>query len=190
GESRYRRMAGAAMREALALCRGQSVSSARVGTFQGIGGLCYALVHLAAITGCRELAAEASIIINRFAKRAVRTPNLDLTMGVAGFVVAGLVVARFNRDKELLESLRPPVERLYRLTTSSRRPLPILKESEAGLAHGRAGAGLAFLRWAEVTRETRFRAAGENLIRKDFVIVEAARRNESAKNNTDLPPMY
>jgi type 2 lantibiotic biosynthesis protein LanM len=190
GEGRYGGMADAAMREARALCRKQHVSSARLGAFQDIGGFCYALVHLAALTGRRELAAEASAIIHKFATRAARTGDLDLITGVAGFVVAGLVVARFNRDKALVENLRSAVERLYRLTTSPPRPLPILAENETGLAHGRAGAALALFRWAETTGEARFRTAGEDLVRKDFAIMEASRRNASATNAAEHPADY
>ena len=187
GEARYGRIAEAATREALALCRKQAAGSAIVGAFQGIGSLCYALVHLAAVTGRQEPAAEASAIIRKFDKRAARTTDLDLITGLAGFIVATLVVARFNRDKGLVDNLRPAAERFYRLTTSPRRALPILKESETGLAHGRAGAALAFLRWAETTGEARFRTAGEDLLRKDFAIMEAARGDPSAKNAADHP---
>jgi lantibiotic modifying enzyme len=190
GEERYGRLADAGMREARALCRKQTTGLAKLGAFQGVGGLCYALVHLAAVTGRDELAADASAIIRRFAKRAARTADLDLITGAAGFVVAGLAVARFNQDRALVDNLRPAAERLYRLTTSSRRALPILKESETGLAHGRAGAALALLRWAEATGETRSRTAGEDLLRKDFAIMEAARRNVSAKNAAEHPADY
>jgi type 2 lantibiotic biosynthesis protein LanM len=187
GEGRYGRMADAAMREARALCRKQNVSSARLGAFQDIGGFCYALVHLAAITGRSELAAEASAIIRRFAASATRTSDLDLIAGVAGFVVAGLAVARFNRDSALVETLGPSAERLYRLAASPRRTLPILAESETGLAHGRAGAALALLRWAETIGEARFRTAGKDLLRTDFAVMESARRNPSAQAAADHP---
>jgi type 2 lantibiotic biosynthesis protein LanM len=190
GEGRYSRIAEAAMREALALCHQQSVSLAALGAFEGVGGLCYALIHLAAVTRRHELAAEASVIINRFAKRAARTTGLDLITGVAGFIVAALVVARFTQDKKLVENLRPAVERLYRLMISPRRKLSILSKSEAGLAHGRAGAGLALLRWAESTGELRFRAVGENLMREDFAVIEASRRKPSAVNAAVHPADY
>jgi type 2 lantibiotic biosynthesis protein LanM len=148
GEARYRRTAEAATREALSLCRRERVDSARVGALQGVGGLAYALVHLAAILDRGDLAEEASAIVRRFARQGARTTDLDLMTGLAGFVVSGLVVARFNHDNELVEKLRPAVQRLYRLTTSRhhRHALAIVAESEAGLAHGRSGAGLALLR--------------------------------------------
>jgi lantibiotic modifying enzyme len=189
GEVRYSRMAEAAMREALALCRHQSVSSAKLGAFQGIGGLCYALVHLAAAAHRQDLAMEASAIIRKFASRATRTADLDLITGMAGFIVAALVVARFNQDGSLVETLRPAVERLYRFISAprGRRPLSILSASDAGVAHGRAGVGLALLRWAETTGETRFWTAGEDLLRKDFAIIETTPPNPSAKTASDHP---
>jgi type 2 lantibiotic biosynthesis protein LanM len=179
GEVRYARTAEAAIREARALCSKQDLGSARLGAFQDVGGFCYALVHLAAITGRRELAAQASAIIRRFSTRAARTSDLDLITGVAGFIVCGLVVARFERDKQLIENLRPAAERLYRPMTSPRRALPILADSETGIAHGRAGAALALLRWAETTGDARFRRVGEDLLRKDFAIMEAGGRKST-----------
>jgi type 2 lantibiotic biosynthesis protein LanM len=182
-EDRYRRTADAAMREALALCRKQKVGSAKFGAFQGIGGLCYALVHLSAITNKHDLADEASMLISKFARRAARSDDLDLMSGLAGFIVAGLVVARFNADLGFVEKLRPAVEKLYRLTAFGQRSLAILNQSEAGLGHGRTGAGFALLRWAEVTGELRFRAAGQDLLRKDFEIVESSRGAPVLDNN-------
>jgi lantibiotic modifying enzyme len=159
------------------LCRAQKADSVKVGAFQGIGSLCYALVHLSAITDNHELANEASMLISRFAKRAARSIDLDLMSGSAGFIISGLIVARFNADAELIERLLPAVERLYRLTTSGRRSRSILSESNAGLAHGQAGVALAFLRWAEAAGDVRFRAAAEALIQKDFEIIESSPRN-------------
>jgi type 2 lantibiotic biosynthesis protein LanM len=190
GEARYSRIADAAIYEAIALCRKQTVGLAKLGAFQGVGGFCYALVHLAALTRGRELVAEASEIIRKFATRAARTTDLDLITGLAGFIVAALAVARFNQDRGLVDHLGPVAERLYRLTTTPRRALPILKESETGLAHGRAGAALALLRWAETTDESRFRRACEDLLREDFAIMEAARRNDSAKKEDEHPADY
>jgi type 2 lantibiotic biosynthesis protein LanM len=175
-EDRYCRMASAAIREALSLCRAQKADSVKLGAFQGIGSLCYTLVHLSAITNSHDLANEASMLINKFAKRAARTTDLDLMSGSAGFIVAGLIVARFNADAELIERLLPVVERLYRLTTSGRRSRSF-SDSNAGLAHGRAGVALAFLRWAEATGDIRFRTAAQPLIQKDLEIINSSPRN-------------
>jgi len=181
GEGRYGRIAEAATREALWLHGRERVGSAWLGAFQGIGSFCYALVHLAAVTGRREYAAQASASIRRYVGRATRATDLDLITGLAGFIVAALVVARHNRDSELVEMLRPAVERLDRLTAAAprHRTPSVLAESQTGLAHGRAGPGLALLRWAESTGEAHFKAAGEVLIAKDLAIMETARRNST-----------
>jgi type 2 lantibiotic biosynthesis protein LanM len=186
GDARYGRMANGAMREALALYRKQSVASMNLGAFDGIGGLCYALVHLASATNQHDLATEAAAIIGKFAKRAARSNNLDVHSGLAGFVIAGLVVSRFSGNAGLTESLRPSVERLWRLLG----PRPIkstarLPENHAGLSHGEAGAGFALLRWAEATGEAHYRAAGEGLVRKDFAKREFLRRSSSLVENAN-----
>ena len=83
------------------------------------------------------------------------------------------------------EKLRPAADRLHRLTSSPprRRELSILADKESGAAHGRAGAALALLRWAQATGEVRFRTAGEVLIRKDLEVQEAIRRNPPPKDD-------
>jgi type 2 lantibiotic biosynthesis protein LanM len=189
GERRYTRTALAAIREALSLHRRPATASGSLGAFDGAGGLSYALVHLAAVTGQTDLATAASAIVRKSARRAARTgvantPELDVISGLAGFIAAGTAVARFNQDRGLIEALRPAVDRLSRLTTSPvrRRATSTFSDSDAGVAHGRAGAGLALLRWAEATGEAQFRAAGEALLRKDFEIKEALRRDPSATN--------
>jgi type 2 lantibiotic biosynthesis protein LanM len=183
-ERRYGRVAEDATREALAHYRARTryanMVTVKLGAFRGVGGLCYALVHLAAITRRDELAVEASKIIQHYAKRAARATDLDLFEGLAGFIVTALVVARFNQDQALIGHLRPLAQRLARLTTSAscRRKPSIASEGRAGLAHGRAGVGLAFLRWAEATGETQFRTLGEDLVLKDFENAEVSRRDQ------------
>jgi type 2 lantibiotic biosynthesis protein LanM len=185
GGEGYTGTALAAMREALALQRRPATALGKPGAFEGAGGLGYALAHLSAVTGRADLAAEASAIIARSASRAARATDLDIIAGVAGLVAAGIVVARFNRESELIEALRPTVDRLLRLTSAPPRrgATAAFSDRDAGVAHGRAGAGLAFLRWAEATGETEFRAAGAALIGRDFEIKEALRRAEPAKGN-------
>jgi lantibiotic modifying enzyme len=117
------------------------------------------------------------VLISKFAKRATRSADLDLMAGSAGFIIAGLIVARFNADADLIERLFPAVEKLYRLTTSGRGSRSILSDSNAGLAHGRAGVALAFLRWAEATGDFRFKTVAEALIQKDFEIIKTSPRN-------------
>jgi type 2 lantibiotic biosynthesis protein LanM len=183
GEDRYRRTAEAAMREARAVCRRTAIKSLKVGAFDGVGGLAYALVHFAAITGLVELAAEASAIIRRAAKKAAHSTDLDLCSGIAGFVVTGLAVARFNQDCDLIESLRPAAERLYREAMTSTRRRRKLSGDDAGLMHGRAGVGLSFVRWAEATGDDRFNTAAASLVRRDFEASEAARGKTLVKGS-------
>ena len=178
GREQYRYVAQGAMQEALSLYQ-EDAASISIGAFNGIGGLCYALAHLGTITDRDDYSRDATAFIVKTASKALNSTALDLHDGLAGFITAALVVFSFNRDSNLIESLRPAADQLYRLANSrSRRDsLAAFPEGETGVSHGRAGAGFALLRWAEATGETKFRVAGEGLLRRDIKINEAARKN-------------
>ena len=129
GDGRYRTAAAAAAREARRRIEADAVSAA--GVFEGLGGLVYALSHLALLLDDEDLAVAAE-----HAAAAVvpsiegRLPGGDLVSGTAGLALAGLS----------LDAVRP--------SETSRRMLSACEADLIGRANGTIEAGLPFVRGA------------------------------------------
>ena len=175
GQSRFRRLAIAAMSEALELYKTDRRDTPPHGAFEGIGGLAYVLLQLANLVGRPEWLGHAIKILRKAARQAERSLVLDLTSGHAGLVVAALAVHRNTNDAALLRGLHPLAHKLRQLAISScKRAEPLLpKKADAGLAHGRAGIGFALLRWAAASGEDGLRATAAELIRFDLEAIDA-----------------
>jgi class II lanthipeptide synthase len=146
GRGRYRRMTEAAIREALAIFRRLGDGGATPGGFEGSGGLAYALALLGDWLDRPDWRRKSVALIISQSERAAQSRQIDLISGRAGFLASGVAVSKITGERSLLENLRPCAENLMTLP-SDLAPLP----KDAGLAHGRAGIGLARLRWVEVS---------------------------------------
>jgi type 2 lantibiotic biosynthesis protein LanM len=180
GNGRYSRFAAAAMAEALALYKVTDSGALSLGAYDGIGGLSYALLHLASLLDHPEWIVEAAEILQKAARRAARSSEIDIMSGKAGFIVAALAVHHRKNDATLIRSLRPLALELRRLAAASgKRDESLLPtKADAGVAYGRAGIGFALSRWAEVTGDDSFRADATELIRFDLEAIDT-RRSES-----------
>ena len=175
GSDRYRQLAAAAIAEALALYKVDDGEALSLGAYDGIGGLSYALVHLARLLDYPEWIVEAAEILLKGARRPSRLSEIDIISGKAGLIVTALNLHRHKNDAALIRKFRPLVHELGQLATASRKRHKSLlpTETDAGIAHGRAGIGFALLRWAEATGEEGFRAAAVELIHLDLKAIDA-----------------
>lgn len=177
GVAKFRRLAVAAMAEALALHRACDRDASPVGAFEGTGGLAYAMVQLAELAHHPEWVGSAIGMLRDDVGRATRGSHLDLIAGKAGFMVAALAVQRHTGDAGLLRSLQPLARRLRRHAVAPRNgePPSLPADADAGVAHGRSGIGFALARWAEATGADDFRASAAELIRFDLETIDAMR---------------
>jgi type 2 lantibiotic biosynthesis protein LanM len=184
---RYRRLAVAAMTEALALYNAADDDELSLGAYDGIGGMSYVLRDLAGILGRPEWSAEATAMLGKAAKQTAYPSELDVISGKAGFIIAALAVRGCEKSTALIRTLRPIAHALKRLAAASRKDgessLP--NAADAGVAHGRAGIGFALSRWADSTGDEAFRAAAAELIRFDLEAIDA--RQSASTAFTQIP---
>jgi type 2 lantibiotic biosynthesis protein LanM len=177
GQTRFRRLALAAMSEALELYKTDRRDKPPYGAFDGIGGLAYVLLQLANLVDRPDWLGEAIKMLHKAAKQAARSSEFDIISGQAGLIVAAIAVYRSTNDAALIRRLRPLAHKLGQLAISPRKRAESLlpMKADAGLAHGRAGIAFALLRWAEATGDDSFRAIPTELIRFDLESIDAMR---------------
>jgi type 2 lantibiotic biosynthesis protein LanM len=158
-------LARAAITEALALYRATEPEPLAPGAHDGIGGFCYALLQIAQLLDRQDWIYQSNQILRRNARRMARWRQLDLISGLAGWLAAALACSQSSQDPALINRLRPAADRLRRIAESRRKADRVLlpDNSDAGLAHGRAGIGFALMRWATVTGDDAFRTAATRL---------------------------
>ena len=169
-EPRFGRLAEAAMAEAWTVWRGMARETISIGGYSGAGGLAWTFAALAETTGRRDWADKARRIVRAHAVDAAQESAIDVISGRAGFLVAGLGVAQMLGDAPLVDALRPCAMSLAALNTSA---LP--KQSDAGLAHGRAGVGFALARMAAIDGDAERRRRALGLIEEDLATSAAVR---------------
>lgn len=173
GEARYRQLAEAALAEAVDVHQALPRERISIGAFDGAGGLAWALALVGRWFAAPVLAGQALSVMRLHLPFAADEPAIDLLGGRAGFLAAGLAVAAMTGDVSLAEALDPCARSLCDLDASA-LPGP----EEAGLAHGRAGVGLALARWARrCGRDLDFEAAF-GLLAADLASAEAVRQGE------------
>ncbi len=173
GEQRYRRVAEAALAEALAIHRSMPRERISIGAYDGAGGLAWALAVVGRWFGRTALTLQAIEIVRRHAPFAAEEPTVDLIGGRAGFLAAGIAVATMAGDSKMIEALGPCANSLGTLA-----PEALPDEAEAGLAHGRAGVGLALARWARLRQNDQDFDAAYGLLVGDLDAAGAVRRGE------------
>jgi lantibiotic modifying enzyme len=169
GDPHFHRTAQAALAEAVDLERGMTRETVSVGGYEGAGGLAWSLAVCARLLDQPRWAKAAAAIVRRHAPHAANDPDLDQISGQAGFLTTGLAIARMAGDASLAAALAPCAHGLAALPADA---LPLV---DAGLAHGRAGIGLALARWAQdAGEETVFKRA-RALIDADIATSQAVR---------------
>lgn len=169
GSPKYRAQADAAIREALSLYR-RSGADVAPGAYEGVGGLAYALALLGRWLRRPLLRRTAVRIIRERARAACRDDRLDLVSGRAGFLLSGLAVGEITGDRSLVDVLTSIAVGL-----NETRDGDLPDDDEAGLAHGKAGIGLALSRWAHRTGDARALARGRALLGADIATSADAR---------------
>ena len=173
GEVRYRGLAEAALAEGFDMHQALPRERISIGAFDGAGGLAWALALVGRWFADPALSGQALAVIGRHLPFAADEPAIDLLGGRAGFLTAGMAVAAMTGDVTLAEALDTCADSLRNLDAGV-LPGP----EEAGLAHGRAGIGLALARWArQGGRELEFEAAC-GLLAADLASAEAVRDGE------------
>jgi lantibiotic modifying enzyme len=192
GQQRYGRCATGAILEALGLYRSAKGEDVPLGAFEGAGGIAYALVHLAHTLRRPDWASEAAALISTAARRARHSSELDVISGLAGLVLSGLAVARCSGDGALIEALAPAAHRLRRFATARQRgrAASAFSDEDAGIAHGRAGAGWALCRWGEVAGNHGYCVDGRALNRADLDVLEAARQRHAPGTYGQTKPSW
>jgi type 2 lantibiotic biosynthesis protein LanM len=173
GAARYRRLAEAALAEAVDVHQAMPRERVSIGAFDGAGGFAWALALAGRWFAAPALGEQALGVMRRHLPFAADEPALDLLSGRAGFLAAGLAVAAMTGDAALAEALGPCARSLHDLDAGA-LPGP----EEAGLAHGRAGVGLALARWARHDGDDLDFEAACGLLAADLASAEAVRRGE------------
>lgn len=175
----YRRTALGAIRQAVsALDRGAPEGSP--GLYSGMLGVAY----VAAVVGTELDSPDLHDQARTVASRATRTANgwnaIDLISGRAGEIVGCLTLHSLLDAEELLAVAVASGDALIDMTTATRgfRWSPTERESvRSGLAHGAAGAVLAFGELSRATGEVRFRDAESAAIEYEDSFFEPGDRN-------------
>ncbi|MFI4934448.1 MAG: type 2 lanthipeptide synthetase LanM [Caulobacterales bacterium] len=173
GEARYGRLCNAAMAEALGAWRARDQAGGAIGAFDGAAGLAWTLAVLGKLLRRSDWTAHAGAIVKAHASAAASEPAVDLISGRAGFLAAGASVAKMSGDQAVLATLEPCAKSLLNLATGDQPT-----DGDAGLAHGRAGIGLAMARLAEQRADDRAFKRALTLIAADVKLAERARRAE------------
>ena len=162
-------MAEAALSEAVTMHLAMPREHVSIGAFDGAGGLAWALALVGRWLGQDVLSRQALEVVRRHAPHAAGEPALDMISGRAGFLAAGLAVSTMSGDLALAQALGPCARSLGDL-----EPGLLPEPSEAGLAHGRAGIGLALARWARLRQCDRDFEAACELLEADLASAAAA----------------
>lgn len=144
GESRFATLADKALRET----RSRTVDQGGIGVFDGLGGVVYALPHLACLLGDDKLVEQAEQAAEKIALHLGRARvTADLVSGTAGLVLAGMslhAVHSSSASERLLDAaarhLRHAIEHFEDPRVGSKLPF------SRGAAHGWSGVLLASAR--------------------------------------------
>jgi type 2 lantibiotic biosynthesis protein LanM len=152
-----------------------------LGAFSGLGGIVYALAHLALLWEDASLIDEAEALAADVPALIEADKALDVVSGSAGAIAALEVLNRIRASDHLLNAAVLCGERLlleqqpqsigvgWKTEIDSSRPL-------TGFAHGAAGIAWALLKLAAWSGEVRFRETAESAIayeRSTFVAEES-----------------
>lgn len=151
GESRFATLADKALRET----RSRTLDQVGIGVFDGLGGVVYALPHLACLLGDDKLVEQAEQAAEKITLRLDHARvTADLVSGAAGLVLAGLSlhsVRRSSASERLIEAtarhLRHAIEHCEDPRVGSGLPF------SRGAAHGWSGVLLASARLSSTLPE-------------------------------------
>ena len=186
GEEKYTvlsRRLSANLRENLltALLKKESLRSALLGGFAGLGGFIYVLSHLGALWNDRSVLDDALELAHYIPKLVEDDRALDFIGGSAGCIGGLSSLHACTRSELTVEATRSCAEWLLQKATLqqagiawqssfSTRPL-------TGISHGAAGISLALLRAASLTKESRFQQAALKAIDYERTVFSSEKRN-------------
>jgi type 2 lantibiotic biosynthesis protein LanM len=162
GQSRYSRLAEAALETAQRELESTRRWLKLVGAFSGWGGVIYSLAHLGVLWKRQELLDEAEGLAAVLPPLIAADPYSDVMAGAAGALAALLALYDARPNPATLAMARQCGERLL----GQARPMAVgaawigplnAVQALAGFSHGAAGVAWALLRLAQVTGESRFR---------------------------------
>ena len=184
GENRYRRVAVGAMAEALALYKASDSAIFPPGAYDGTSGFAYALVRLAYLLDRPGWIEAAAAVLRNGARQALGSPKVDIIAGQAGFLVAALATRCHRDDRVLDHALARLAGKLLRLAATARTrgksKLPAV--TDAGVAHGRAGIGVALARWSGFEQDDACGKAAEVLTKFDVDAIDTETRQQRARS--------
>jgi type 2 lantibiotic biosynthesis protein LanM len=183
GDESYQRVARKAvtlLRRHLQRGRAGSAPVSKLGAFSGLGGIVYALAHLAVLWNDASLIDEAEALARDVPLLIGADEALDVVGGAAGAIAALEVLNRVRPGEQQLDAALLCGERLLLKQQPRDRGAGWATDVEAtqpltGFSHGAAGIAWALLKLAAWSGETRFREAAESAIayeRSTFVAEE------------------
>lgn len=169
GQTRYTRLARAALGTLRRRIEATRSSITRIGAFDGWGGLLYSLTHLGALWDEPALVAEATAMVEQLPDLVAADETLDVVGGAAGCIGGLRCLDRLAPATGVTEVAVQCGERLLARAektphgigwvTKQAGPQPL-----AGFAHGTAGIVWSLLVLHEWTGAERFRSAAREAI--------------------------
>ena len=171
GDVSYQRVARKAvtlLRRRLQHGRAGGTRVSRLGAFSGLGGIVYALTHLAVLWDDESLLDEAEALARDVPALIGADEALDVVGGAAGAIATLEVLNRVRPGEQRLDAallcgqrllLKQHMDRGAGWSTDVESTQPL-----TGFAHGAAGIAWALLKLAAWSGETRFREAAEAAI--------------------------
>jgi lantibiotic modifying enzyme len=149
------------------------------GSFEGLGGTIYALVHIAKFLPALNCNAKAARLARLCVDEIDATVEVDLLAGLAGVILCALAAARKTRRKVFFELAVKAGTALMRQvskpklsehgTTLSGRKWP------TSFAHGRAGIAYALLKLSETTNQKSYEVAALKLLKREIAQIRRGR---------------
>jgi type 2 lantibiotic biosynthesis protein LanM len=178
GEERYHQLAAGAVRALVHHLPTDLQAPVRIGAFDGLGGVLYALSHVGLALNDPSLLQRAIELVPALASSVEVDTRYDIVGGAAGCIAAALALAKVTGSEEgLALACRCGDHLLAHAVTmeqgigwkiSSRLPL-------TGFSHGAAGIGLALLELARASGVERYRAAARQAFAYERSLFDAMR---------------
>jgi len=185
GEERYHALARCGVVTLGSLLERGALAQRIPGAWNGIGGMIYALSHLAVLWNEEELFVQAEALLPRLPELLAADERYDLIDGSAGCAAALLVLHRLRPESGALDLAVRCGERLaagalggetvprgaaWPPAIAGYRPL-------AGFSHGAAGIAWSLLRLAAASGEPRFRTLGLAAIEYERSLYDPVQKN-------------
>ena len=182
GEARYTDLAAAALATLRVQVAQQRAAFPYPGAFSGWGGVVYTLAHLGSLWRQPALWEEAAALAGLAAARLDQDAQFDIIGGAAGYIGAVAALWRCTGDDRLIAHVAQAADHLL----AHAQPQPVGVgwivpgmggRALAGFSHGAAGIAWALLLAAQLTGESRCRAAGLDALRYERTLFDPVAQN-------------